>query len=374
MRQMLRFPLMCFGFLALLTGVWGGLLRLGWAWPQWSPTLAVLHGPLMVCGFLGTLIGVERAVALDRLWPYAAPALTALGTLALLVGGPGALLMTLGSVGLVAVFGVILQRQCVLATVIMALGAGLWTVGNSLWLAGMPLAQVVPWWSGFLVLTIAGERLELSSILRLSRRQRGLFLGAVGLYVAGLGVSHLSWVLGVQLTGLGLLALAGWLLRYDIARRTVRQRGETRFIAVCLLSGYVWLGVGGGLVWHFAGVMAGPAYDAMLHAVFVGFVLAMIFGHAPVILPALLRRTGSPYHAALYAPLALLHMALLLRLLGDVTAWWPGRLWGGLGNVLALGVFLIMLAGRVARRDSPSMVRWHCVPTSRRSQRGIPGP
>jgi hypothetical protein len=42
----------------------------------------------MVCGFLGTLIGVERAVALGSLWPYAAPLLTAVGALCLLAGLP----------------------------------------------------------------------------------------------------------------------------------------------------------------------------------------------------------------------------------------------------------------------------------------------
>jgi hypothetical protein len=36
--------------------------------------LYIGHGPLMVCGFLGTLISLERAVALDA-WSYAAPAL-----------------------------------------------------------------------------------------------------------------------------------------------------------------------------------------------------------------------------------------------------------------------------------------------------------
>ena len=39
-----------------------------------APTGAVaLHGPLMVCGFLGAVIGLERAAALGRLWAYAAP-------------------------------------------------------------------------------------------------------------------------------------------------------------------------------------------------------------------------------------------------------------------------------------------------------------
>jgi hypothetical protein len=114
------------------------------------------HGPLMVCGFLGTLIGVERAVALGVFWPYAAPLLTAAGTLALLTGLPAPPLMMLGSLGLVAIFVVIMRRQCALATGTMALGALLWLVGNAYWLVGWPVPQIVPWWSGFLVLTIAG--------------------------------------------------------------------------------------------------------------------------------------------------------------------------------------------------------------------------
>jgi hypothetical protein len=151
---------MMLGLLALLTALWGGLARLGWALPLLHPPLLPAHGPLMVCGFLGTLIGVERAVALGAFWPYMAPLLTAAGAIALLAGLPAPPLMTLGSLGLVAVFAVIVHRQRALATVTMALGALLWLVGNSLWLLGWPLAQVVPWWSGFLVLTIAGERLE----------------------------------------------------------------------------------------------------------------------------------------------------------------------------------------------------------------------
>lgn len=39
----------------LLTAMWAGLLRLGWNWPPLQPTLPMLHGPLMVSGFLGTL-------------------------------------------------------------------------------------------------------------------------------------------------------------------------------------------------------------------------------------------------------------------------------------------------------------------------------
>jgi hypothetical protein len=85
-----------------------------------------------------------------------------------------------------------------------------------------------------------------------------------------------------------MLALALWLLRYDIARYTVRKTGLTRFIAVCLLSGYIWLGLSGLLALRFGGVTAGFQYDALLHTLFVGFVISMIFGHAPIIFPAVL--------------------------------------------------------------------------------------
>ncbi|MBI3963266.1 MAG: hypothetical protein HY335_10965 [Deinococcus sp.] len=361
-RSTARFPLMALGLLALLTALWGGLVRLGWAWPVPLPTLIVAHGPLMVCGFLGTLIGVERAVALGALWPYGAPLLSAAGVVALLAGLPAAPLMALGSLGLVAVSAVVVHRQCGLATVTMALGALLWVGGNGLWLVGWPLAQVVPWWSGFLVLTIAGERLELSRVLRLSGLPHGLFVLAVSLWLAGLLLLLTVFTPGVRVTGVGMVALAWWLLQYDVARRTVRQTGFTRFMAVCVLSGSGWLGVGGALTWHFAGSVAGPSYDAMLHAVFVGFVLAMLFGHGPLVFPAILGRALTPYHPALYGPLVLLHASLLLRVLGDLLGWWPGRQGGGLLNALAVLLFLFILAG-VLRRGRSSL-GWREAPSS----------
>jgi hypothetical protein len=338
-----RFPLMALAIVALLTALWGGLARLGWAIPLPFPTLIIAHGPLMVCGFLGTLIGIERAVALGYAWTYTTPLLTALGVIALLVNLPAPVCMTLASAGLVAVFGVIGHRQLGLATLTMTLGAVLWLFGNALWLTGRPLVQVVPWWEGFLLLTIAGERLELSRLLRLSMAQRLMFLVAMALLLVGLVVTSTHLDMGVRLTGVGHIALAWWLLRYDIARRTVQQTGLTRFIAACLLAGYVWLGVGGALHWRFGGVFAGPHYDAMLHTVFVGFVFSMIFGHAPIVLPAVLGRSLA-YHPLFYLAPLLLHASLVLRMAGDLLGWSSGRQWGGLLNAVAVLLFFGTLA------------------------------
>jgi hypothetical protein len=341
-RHSLRFPLMALGMVALLTGLWSGLSRLGWEIPIPSAALPSAHGPLMVSGFLGTLIGLERAVALGRLWTYAGPLATTLGTLALLTGiqgRVGPILMTFGSFGFVLTCGVIVHRQPALFTGVMGLGALAWLVGNGLWSSGWPIYRVVPGWAGFLVLTIAGERLELSRILLSTRMPQVAFLIAIGVLLGGLMTASVAFDTGMRVTGMGMLCLACWLLYYDLARRTVRQAGLRRFMAICLLSGYGWLGVSGALALLFGGVMAGAYYDAMLHALFLGFVAAMVFGHAPIILPAVLG-VSVPFRCGFYGHLGLLHLSLLLRVGGDLAGWWPARQWGGLLNGVALVLFV----------------------------------
>ena len=68
-----RLLFMALAGLSLLAGLWAGMLRLSWPLPLLASTVLPNHGPLMVTGFLGTLIGLERAVALKRRWPYGAP-------------------------------------------------------------------------------------------------------------------------------------------------------------------------------------------------------------------------------------------------------------------------------------------------------------
>src|SRR5690606_10579616 len=113
-----------------------------------------------------------------------------------------------------------------------------------------------------------------------------------------------------------MVALALWLLRFDIARRRIKAGGLARFIALSLLAGYVWLALGGLLAIRYAGMMAGPFYDALLHAFFLGFVFSMIFGHAPVIFPAVLG-LPMPYSDRFYSHLILLHATLIVRVAGD---------------------------------------------------------
>lgn len=344
--------------LALLVALWTGLVRLGWRLPLLQPALVLAHGPLMVGGFLGTVISLERAVALGRRWMYLAPLFSGLGALALIFGltdSWAASMMLLSSLGLTAIFCLLLGRQPTLFHAIMGAGALTWLVGNALWLVGWPLYRVSLWWMAFLVLTIAGERLELARLLRLSTPVRLTFLAATALFVGSLVVATATHDLGMRLFGMGMIGLSFWLLCYDIARRTVRRSGLTRYIAVCLLLGYIWLAAGGLMALFFGGIPAGPRYDAMLHAVFLGFVASMILGHAPIIIPAL---SGLPmtFRPTFYGPLALLHLSLLLRVVGGLTGWSLGRQWGGLINAIVALLFLGHTAWAIwrANRSEPA--------------------
>ena len=352
----LRAGLMLLAVSALLFGMWAGLIRLGWVLPILRPPLPMLHGPLMVCGFLGTLIGLERAVGTGMKWAYAGPALTALGAALALAGVPapvGPLLITLGSVITFGVLLTLVRLLPALFTVVIALGGLAWAIGNILWLGGRPIPLAVLWWINFLVLTIAGERLELSRMLKLSPTVQRLFGAIVFILLAGAALGVVDYAWGMRLLGAGMAAAAAWLLRYDIARRRIKAGGVARFIGISLLSGYVWLAIGGILAMIYGGVMAGPTYDAILHSIFLGFVFAMIFAHAPIIFPAVLH-VPMAFTPRFYSHLILLHFSLILRIAGDLIPYWPARLWGGMLNVLVLLFFIAntALAVRAARMQT----------------------
>ena len=357
-RRLWRYPLLAAGLLVLLIGMWGGLLRTGWPWPWVAAATVPYHGALMIGGFLGTLICLERAVALGQRWTYLAPLAAAAAAFVLAAGvraSLGEMLLTLASALLVAQFVLIVYRQWAAFTIVMGLGALAWLIGNLIWWSGRPLVDAVPWWTAFLVLTIAGERLELSRFLPRRPGQRPAFQVASGLYGAGVILGTWWPGLGWALAGVGLLSLAIWLAVFDLARRTVRQQGLTRFVALCLLTGYFWLATAGvmaviatvvlplyqglGGQWVTMAPMAGLMYDAILHAIMLGFVFGMIFGHAPIIFPAVLG-VRIIYRPVFYAHLALLEASVALRITVDLLGWGVGRQWMALGNVLAILLFL----------------------------------
>ena len=349
LRPLQRLPLLALGFVGLAVGVGAGLARLGLGVPALAASAAALHGPLMIGAFLGVVISLERAVAIGRHWAYLGPLLAGFGGIAAIAGmatiAPWLLLA--GSVVLLAATIDIFRRQRALFTFTLVLGSACWVVGNGLWAAGSLVRDIVTWWLAFLILTIAAERLELSRFLPPSRAARGMFALILVVLLTGLAGAPQDW--GSQVFAAGLLALAAWLLKQDIARRTVRGRGLTRFIAVCLLSGYAWLAVGGAVILASGGLLPGsPSYDAAIHALAMGFVFSMVFGHAPIIFPAVMR-VRMPYHWTFYAPLVLLHVSLAIRLAGDAVEQYEWTRMGALLNAVALAAFIFSTVTAVAR-------------------------
>ena len=349
-----RLPLLLPAGLALLLGIDAGLELLGLPAVRVTDQLPQVHGMLLVLGFVGALIALERAVALRRRPGFLAPILLGVGGLALVTPAPravGQAMLVAGSAALGLVYLALWRRTRDEAVVIQALGAVLATGGALLWLGGVPVPRLLPWLAGFVVLTIAGERLELAR-LDLSGGGGLLVGGSLGIMLAT--TASLLWpTAGFPLLGLLLAALVGWLATHDAARRTARGTGLPRFVALSLYAGYAWLLVAA-VVWVVGGpVLEGTGYDAAVHAVFLGFTMAMIMAHAPVILPAVLR-VRLPYHPVMYLPAVLLHASLVLRTaVGDAHGVEWARQAGGALNAAALLLFVGTMAwsaGRAARR------------------------
>jgi len=232
----------------------------------------------------------------------------------------------------------------------MAMGGLSLFIGNSLFLAGYPVFEIVIWWMGFPVLTIFGERLELNRIMRPPKNAQRIFVGFIVIWIAGAVILHESREHGWHLLMAATLATAIWLVKYDIARRTIKSVEWTKYSAWCLLSGYAWL-----IITSITGLItglpyAGPVYDALLHMVFVGFVFSMIFAHASVIIPSLSGKIV-PWSRYFYLPFFLLHGSLLLRIAGDFIGNFSIRAIGSWINVIAILLFLGGIVFRLLRGE-----------------------
>ncbi|WP_069131210.1 hypothetical protein [Rhodohalobacter halophilus] len=327
--------------IGLLLGLYAGLIRLGILLPSALEIGAMAHGPLMINGFLGTLISLERGAALEKLWTYIAPMSFALSTILLMVGfAPlGGYFLILGTITLFLIMGYLCYIQSVNHHYIMAGGALALLIGNLLFIFQVPIYGLIGWWIAFPLLTIFGERLELNRIMRPPQKAVNLFsILIIGWFLTLAGVHfqrNLFWMIG----SLFLIGIAAWLIRYDVARKTIKMSGWTKYSAWSLLTGYGWIIVGGMIGIVIGMPKAGALYDAILHIYFVGFVFSMIFAHAAVIIPSL---TGKivPYSRYFYLPLILLHGCLILRIAGDLFFWDMIRKIGSYGNIAAILLFL----------------------------------
>lgn len=324
---------------SLASGIAGGLLRVGVALAPdagWLGRAAVAHAALLICGFLGTVIGIERAVAVKLRLAFVAPLASGLGGLVLLLGhGTAAAgLFVTAALVFVGVNLVVVRRQRAAHTLLLLLAALAWLVGTLLYAGAADGIAVLPWWFTFLVVTIAGERLEMTRLMRRRPAARASLYAVLALMLVGAATSAVAPLAGGTLLGASLLLLATWLGLFDIARRTVSAPGLSRYMALCLLGGYAWLALAGA-AWA-AMAWGWPVRDMALHALGLGFIISMVMGHAPVILPAV-AGIKLAFGPVFYLPLAALHASLLLRLF----AGFDSGSWRALGASLNAGTIVL---------------------------------
>lgn len=329
---------------SLLTGLWGALLLLGVIPSTGRP--ADLHGLLMIGGFLGAVISLERAVALRQSWAYLAPGTLAFGALLGVTASAlvGTLVMTLGAALFTAAAATLWRRQFdslsltqVVAAVMLTVGLGLWPV--------LEVRLLLPLLVGFVVLTIAAERVELARIQLPGSAADAVLAWSLALFA--LAMTALLWPpWGQRLYAVALLGLVAWLALIDVVARRFRIPGLARFMAAALTLGYLWLVVAAS-VWLVVGVPSDQAsYDTIVHAVFLGFAMAMVMAHAPLIVPSIVHR-DLPHRALNWLPLIALQAGLVVRFAGAWSgnlAWWRT---GGVLNEVALVLFLALTLGGV---------------------------
>ena len=174
------------------------------------------------------------------------------------------LLLMIGSLGLILVYLHLINRYKDYFLYIMLAGAVSWFIGNAIVLIKDFYPEAVPWWISFILLTVFGERLELNKFLPRSRIKSVLMVAALVTFVMGIMMPYHGY--GRLITGIGLVLIGLWLLKFDIASKSIKVAGVHRYTGSLLIFGYVWLLVCGVLViFEYGDIFH---YDIMLHTFF----------------------------------------------------------------------------------------------------------
>ncbi|HSI78399.1 MAG TPA: hypothetical protein VK957_21040 [Lunatimonas sp.] len=332
------FPLVTAG---LILGIAGGFVRLGYM--NWNISgTAAQHGLLMVGGFLGTLITLERAMVMkNRRWLFVAFLSGASIPVLLLPGWDtvGHYLLFLANIGLLTMTYLQSIRNPASYQYVISIGAASLLLGNFTVINTGFIPAGVPWWMGFLLFTIVGERLELSKFLPTPAYARALLYMLLGLFFLGMWLPfHATgtWIMGGSVIFIGV-----WLLRYDMANVAAKKDKLFKYVGVGLKVGYVWLILNGIVLCFFA--FHPLFYDIYIHTFFLGFTFSMIWAHAPIILPMILGIQEKLYHPILWIGWTLFQLSLLGRILSSLLKLDDWRVLYGIFNGWnILGMFVLM--------------------------------
>jgi hypothetical protein len=344
-----RLPIIVIAMVCLVCGLWSGLNRIGWSMAVLP--IAAHHGAIMVGGFLGTLIALEKIIPLKKKGLYLIPIMNGMSVTFFLIDYPTVAIYTLviSSVALSFVFLYYFKTQTNAVYVLMLLGASCWLIGNILLLTKFFYPLAFPWWAAFALFIIAAERLEIMKFLPVSSANKKIFIVILLSFVVGAIFSFHG--AGNVICGLALIGSSVWLLRNDLIGINIKKRNVPKYIAISLFAGYVSLLLTG----IFFLVLSDQwlNYDIIVHSFFIGFVFSMIFAHGPMILPGILGISGTPFNPILYLWLSILQVSWIVRIFSDVFMEMEIRRVSGLLSATAiLGYFVTMAVLTIrSRRD-----------------------
>lgn len=368
-----RLLLVVGALVALLAGLDGAAVFAGLHGPFQDIQFAGIHGLLTVFGFLGTVVALRRAVSAGALkssagWAYLAPAASVAGTVLILLQAldfPGsgsrltpAIAWAIAMGALLTIDAFLWRESPATATVIQGLGALAGLVGIILWGIGVPQWIAVPWWLLFLVLAIVGERVKLARASFGDGAAHRVLVESVLAFIV-LGLSFIQPVLIYPFFGMALVVLLIDVMLHDAPLKAMDAKGEAKFTATATLAAYAW-GILAGILWVLYGPLDfGFPYDAVIHAVTIGFAFSMLMAHAPIIAPAV---TGKdvPYSPAMWVIWGILQVGLVTRIAASTHELeWLWRV-GGIADIASILAFVIMLvvlvviSGRKAKKATTS--------------------
>ncbi len=330
-----------------------GLSRMGW--DLGILPLSLHHGAIMVGGFLGTLISLEKVIPLKHKFPVLIPLLSGMSVLAFFLDQPEislALLVT-ASAGLSAVFLYYLVQTRDRIYFLMLCGGLCWLVGNLTLMDRNFYPIAFPWWMGFILFIITAERMELTQFLPVPTWAKQVLIAILFVFLGGLVWSFHGW--GRIVCGVALITVSVWLMKYDIIGISIKKSGLPRFIATSLLCGYIAMLLTGVFVIALRDLIF--AYDAVVHTFFLGFTFSMIFAHGPVILPGVLGISAKPWHPILYVWLATLHISLAARVVADLTIYLDiRRITGWASSIAILGYFVTLASLTIRSQRVPEKI------------------
>ncbi len=349
MKRPYRFIFLIFAFANLIIGLLAGLGRLGWSVS--IPEAYAHHGAIMVGGFLGSLIALEKVIPLKKPLFFIGPFLSAASIMVFIAGYfHEAVIMLIGAgIVFMLVYVLYIKQQYTTYLLVAFFGAACWTVGNVLllWKRFYPMA--FPWWMAFLLFTIVSERLELTRFLPVTQSAKRILLAFLAFFIVGILMPFHS--AGTYVSGIAIVCISLWLLRYDVIRLTLRKQGLVRFTATALLIGYFCLLLQGIFLMTLNNASLG--YDITVHTFFLGFVFSMIFAHGPIILPGVLGLMVKPYHPLFYVPLAGLIFSLAMRIAANVTlidfSWRAISGWIAAGSILLYFLMIVVTTIKAVR-------------------------